>query len=405
VIESYAPGVDTPFSPADLRVLDYSKSNTISLQWQDRASNETGYQVWRAADGGTYNLLATLPANSTSYVDNGLPNNTAYDYIVRAVNGSIYSVFSSPVRGYTYATTVFINLNNSTSPDPGAPFNSLNWVYRSLGVVWNNFNDDKGNKTNIGLSEPVNWDEVETNGDVTGNNSGIFPDNAIVQSWLNFVGDSSYLVLTGLDVSKTYDLVLFGSCTDDNTQNSTSIYQVNGKTSMLNAHLNNTGTVTMFGIQPDQNGNASIGVNAYDSSNSSYSMIGVIIIKGYTPSTNTISQPPVSTATGTTTLDASAARFADSASDAANPIAAYPNPFAESYTLQVPATMGDNVTVTMSDASGRTVYVKRFEGLFQGNNYLNIVPDETLTHGLYFVRVIYGSGTNNNAKVFKVLKK
>src|SRR5260221_7406312 len=45
VIEAYTPGNVVPFSPADLRTLDFAKSNTVPLQWQDRAINETGYEV------------------------------------------------------------------------------------------------------------------------------------------------------------------------------------------------------------------------------------------------------------------------------------------------------------------------------------------------------------------------
>ncbi|MEI9942587.1 MAG: fibronectin type III domain-containing protein [Chitinophagaceae bacterium] len=113
VIQSYTPGVVSVFGPSDLRVIDYSATNTIALQWQDRADNETNYEVWRAADGGSYSLLTTLPANTTSYSNINLSANTYYNYIVRARNGGTNSAYSNAVRAHTYASTVFINVNTN----------------------------------------------------------------------------------------------------------------------------------------------------------------------------------------------------------------------------------------------------------------------------------------------------
>lgn len=413
VIESYdsSSSATAPFSPGDLRTLDYAQSNTIALQWQDRADNETGYEIWRANDGGSYSLLTTLPANTTAYVDSSLPSNTAYDYVVRAVKASGASVYSNPVKGYTYASTVFINMNNSSSPNPGAPFNSLNWLYRSLGTVWNNFKDETGAVSNIGMIQPTNWDEVETNGWVAGNatgnypkQAGIFPDKAVIQSFLNFVGNTSYLTVTGLDMSKTYDFTLFGSCADDNTQNSTSRYTINGKSSLLNAHFNNSGTVTMFGIVPDENGSVNITVDAYDSSNSSFSMLGILIIKGYTPTINGVVAAPASTQVITTAIGTTANRFSntDSAQNI-QPLKAYPNPFNDYFDLSVPAQQGENVVVQMVDAGGRTMYMQTFENLMDGSNLLRIQPGTRTTSGFYFVRVIYVK--QGQQKTLKVIKR
>ncbi len=55
------------------------KAYVVRLEWAD-VSNETGYSVYR--DGG---LLATLPANSTTYTDNP-PFGGPYTYAVEAFN-------------------------------------------------------------------------------------------------------------------------------------------------------------------------------------------------------------------------------------------------------------------------------------------------------------------------------
>jgi hypothetical protein len=408
VIESYTPGSSTPFAPADLRKQDYSKTGTVALQWQDRANNETGYEVWRAPDGGSYAKLATLPANSTSYVDSSLPVNTAYDYIVRAVNGTLFSPYSNPVRGYTYESTVFVFMNRVWAPPynfPSAPppFNNLNWIYQQLGTVWNNFGDEHGLPTNVGMIQPVEWDEVDPFGASTGNNSGVFPDVAMDQGWLDFVGDSSYVTFTGLDASKAYDITMFGSCTDDPTGNASAVYTINGQAGVLNGHLNTSGTLTFFGITPDANGNVSIGVKAYDSSNSSFAVLGTVVIKGYTPPVNMVSPAPGGAMVVPTAEVGTAAMLPmqDSAGD--KPLMAYPNPFDRIFNLIVPASGDDNVLISVTDVGGHLLYAQRFGGLVQGDNVLMIQTREPLPAGLYIVNVLYVK--ENQRKVIKLIRR
>jgi large repetitive protein len=411
VIEAYNPATTVIFSPGDLRKLDYSKTGTIALQWQDRATNETGYEVWRAPDGGSYVKLATLAAGSTSYVDNNIAPSTTYDYTVRTLKGTAHSAFSNPVKGYTYDNAVFLFMNRTwTSSMPHAsapaPFNNLNWNYPSVPNVWYNFTDENGLPTNIGASQPDAWDEVECCGAGTGNNSGVFPDAAMNQDWLNFQGDSSWVIYTGLDVAKTYDITVFASVTDDNTGNASTKYTITGsgtQQGVLNAHLNTSGTLTFFGVQPDGGGNVTIGVRAYDSSNSSFGTLGVVVIKGYTPSTGTITQPPIGTQETTTGLEGTATSFVNQDSVIVKPLTAYPNPFDQSFNLSVPATEGDKILVSVMDVTGRVLYQKEFENLYQGDNTILIAPNTSLAKGFYFVSVLYMN--KNERQLIKMIKK
>ncbi|MHA4808118.1 fibronectin type III domain-containing protein [Flavitalea flava] len=405
VIESYTPASVATLSPADLRVLDYAASNTVSLQWQDRSSNETGYQVWRAADGGTYSLLTSLPANSTSYTDAGLSANSSYNYIVRAVNGTNYSTFSNPVRGYTYSPAVFINFASSASAAP-APWNNLNWVY-GLGAFWNNFNDETGVPTNIGMVQPVKVDGMVSPGVNTGNNSGIFPDKVMAEGFGMFPGDTTYVVLNGLNLARKYDITVFASLTNYPGENST-VYMVNGQTCLLNSLNNSTGTLTIFGLVPDQNGQIRISFTGYPTA--TFGLLGAMIVKGYTPSVNPISPAPATAIVTPGAVTATASRFTTTADSTNNsllngmrPLTAYPNPFDQDFTLLVPALAGDKVLVTITDVSGIQIYQKRWEGLYQGNNQLRIQPAGQVTTGIYFVTVNYIN--RNDRQTLKVMKK
>jgi len=71
-------------APGELRyAYDCSGGVTrISITWQDKANNETGYRIYR----GT-NLIADLPAGTTTY-DDIAPAPGSYQYIVAAYNST-----------------------------------------------------------------------------------------------------------------------------------------------------------------------------------------------------------------------------------------------------------------------------------------------------------------------------
>lgn len=73
---SYAP----PAAPGNLVAAPVA-FNQVTLTWVDNAGNETSYEVWR--NGA---LLTTLGVNAVTYVDNTVTENTAYSYLVKAVN-------------------------------------------------------------------------------------------------------------------------------------------------------------------------------------------------------------------------------------------------------------------------------------------------------------------------------
>ena len=407
VIEAYTP-TTTPLAPADLRVLDFRKAGTVPLQWQDRASNEMGYEVWRAPHGGSYSLLKSLPANSTTYTDSALAADVSYDYVVRAT-GPANSAFSNPVLGYTYANSVYIFLNRVWAPpynfpSAPAPFNNLNWIYQSLNTEWDNFKDENSLPTNVGMLQPTEWDEVDPFGASTGNDSGIYPDLAMSQGWLDFPGTVSYVTITGLDASKLYDFTLFGSCTDAPNNNASGLYTINGQTGILNAYYNTSGTLTFFNVAPDAFGNVNIWLKSYDSAGASFAVLGNIAVKGHTPAAGTVSNAPASTIVSNVATATANSLTLNAVSNTADvkPLQAFPNPFNDFFNLNVPAQSGDNVLVVLTDVSGKTVYNQRFENLFDGNNLLRIQPSGALPTGAYYVKVIYTN--RSEQKVIQLLK-
>jgi hypothetical protein len=255
------------------------------------------------------------------------------------------------------------------------------------------------------MVQPVKVDGMVAPGVNTGNNSGVFPDKVLFEGFGMFPGDTTYVVLNNLDVSKTYDITLTASLTNYPGENST-VYMVNGKSYLLNSLNNSTGTLTIFGLQPDGNGELKISLTGY--STATFGLLGAMVIKGYTPSTSAITPPPVSALATTTAQTSTARQLSGSAIDNSNSLEnaelkAYPNPFGDYFMLTVPAKSGDKVQIVVLDMSGRPVLQQRFENLLEGANVLRIQPAGLLTKGIYIVRVLYGD--KSMQKTIKLIKQ
>lgn len=64
---------------------------SLRLNWSDFPATETGYIVRRTTDNVNYEVVGSLPANSTTFADSGLKPNTHYTYLVNAVNEGRFS--------------------------------------------------------------------------------------------------------------------------------------------------------------------------------------------------------------------------------------------------------------------------------------------------------------------------
>jgi hypothetical protein len=90
-----------------------SPSSSLTVNWNDNATNETNYVVERSTNGTNFTVIATLGANATSYNEVGLTPDTQYYYRVKATNASESSVYTS-------------NTSVTTPPVPSAPTKAIN---------------------------------------------------------------------------------------------------------------------------------------------------------------------------------------------------------------------------------------------------------------------------------------
>ncbi len=69
-----------PQNPTNL-VLKALSQTSVSLQWHDNATDETGFKIYR----GTH-LIHTTSENVTTFIDKGLTPNTTYTYTIKATD-------------------------------------------------------------------------------------------------------------------------------------------------------------------------------------------------------------------------------------------------------------------------------------------------------------------------------
>ncbi len=395
VIQSYDASASI-LSPADLRITD-TKRNAVSLQWQDRSYNETGFQIWRADDSNsTYALLKTVAANTVSYKDLNLTANKSYYYTVKAVTGSVSSNFSNVIVGHTLAYAVYVNFTAAKLAH--SPWNNTD-APPQVGLMFNNFYDETDHQTSLSMTDETEFAGDYNQGMNTGNNSGVYPDSVLAESYIVFPGQSGVLNLTGLNVNMKYNFTFTGSA--QVTGDINSAYTINDKTVLLDASLNTKGTVTMYDVVPDSNGEVNI-IVAPGTATAISALIGAVVIQGFDAASLAIPVAPALQSIAVARTDNAAKKQGLQQNFKDIQIKAYPNPFINNYNLYVNANQNENVNVEMYTMAGKLVYVNKFYNLIKGENTLKIQPNFAAT-GVYVVRLISENG--GQVKILKVVKQ
>ncbi len=397
----------TPIAPSTLKAFGKSK-NQMTLTWDDNSMIETGYEVWRSGtENGTYTLMGTTAANVVTYQDNGLAANATYFYKVRSIAGAQQSPFSNIAKGVTFAYSLFVNFNRD-NPAP-APWNNANNVPVENATY--NLLNDGGNNSGISYTIIQNFSGENPSGMVTGNNSGVYPDNVIRSSWWLDLGVTAKLRVQGLNQSQAYTFVFFGS--RDGGGDRTTVYAVNGKFVTLNCSFNTSQTVQLENIVPDENGEVVIEVNLGNASTFGY--LGALVIHGYNATgaapTGLDVIPPATQQLRIGTVQAigsesgNAAKSAQDDQLAANVIdvTAYPNPFIHNLNLEVKNNGNTKrLTARVFDMSGRLVHNRVLGEFGKGTHRISLSQLETLKTGMYVLLV---TDDKNNGKSVKIIKQ
>ncbi len=137
VIDNSSPGAVPP-KVQGLEAFNVQKSQ-LTLNWIDPvvAIKESGYEIWRKAEGEElFSLITVTKANKSSYTDTDLLPGTEYTYIMRSYNS----------QGASEVSDAIVVLTDSDQNPPSAPsqliITSLNNF--STGLEWLEATDDVG---------------------------------------------------------------------------------------------------------------------------------------------------------------------------------------------------------------------------------------------------------------------
>ncbi|HKD37653.1 MAG TPA: fibronectin type III domain-containing protein, partial [Pirellulales bacterium] len=123
-----------PAQPTNLHITQLT-TTTVGLAWQIPPTNDDGVKIFRRdTTTSLYSLIATLPANTTSYTDTGLTPGSLHDYDVQTYNIGGFSgpasieltLLTTAPTGLTAVSGNNQILLNWTAPSGAATFN----IYR-----------------------------------------------------------------------------------------------------------------------------------------------------------------------------------------------------------------------------------------------------------------------------------
>ncbi len=294
VIQSY-PTNAKPITPTTLTATAQSRTK-IKLDWKDNAGNETAYRVYRSQSPNTgYSLIATLGANSSSYVDNTVVKNRTYYYKVLTVKGELTSEYSNMAWATTYEFLVYINFvgNETRYTYPGTPWNNTKIAAYS-GYTFANLKNDAGGNTTVDLIIDQ-WPSDGGNNDLgisTGNNSGIYPDAVLKAFYFLEANTTAKMRIAELDPNYQYSFIFLGSG-DPNiglfktSGNLTTDYTFGQTTITQNALGNTSETVQLDGLVPDANREIAFEIKShkFGSVSANYAIFNTLVIGAYTPET------------------------------------------------------------------------------------------------------------------------
>lgn len=141
----------TPAAPTDLE--SELVGFDVTLTWVDQSDNEESFILERQVDGGDYEVLATLPLNTESFVDSNLQPLHTYTYRVKARNSFGDSDYSNETSEYVAEQSITISLKQGVDGYEGcrdAYLESANPTYNYGGDPYNGVQNSP--KTNMVIS-------------------------------------------------------------------------------------------------------------------------------------------------------------------------------------------------------------------------------------------------------------
>jgi hypothetical protein len=213
VYTSEATVTTLPNAPTSLTATAAS-ATSITLNWTDASSKETGYDIERSLTSGSgFSVVGTAAANAVTYTDASLTTGTTYYYRLKSKVGTVGSVYSSVVSAVASIIAPTVSSSN-------LQFSNVNLT--SLTLTWTPGN---GQRRIVILREyGSSISRSPTNGQSnTANSDKSLAQNLGEHNFLVYDGIGSSVTITGLINSTAYAVGVF----EYNGTDATSMYLIN----------------------------------------------------------------------------------------------------------------------------------------------------------------------------------
>lgn len=341
-----------------------------------------------ALAAGTYPIVITyfqkLDASTITLSWNTPQTNNTFTLVPDSAFAS-----SSSSGGNNLPAPFAAYINYNVDFPAASPWNNTS-VLPYAGFALTNLLNDSNNSTGVNMTLVTNFTGVNPEGMITGNNSGVYPDNVMRSSYYVDHGDTALLKIDGLNQAMLYKFTFFGS--RDATGDRTTIYSIGSQQVSLNATGNISNTVEIHDIVPD--GDGAVYITVYDPQSSLFGYLNSLVIEAYNPQqlrVRNISQPDNLINSLSLEQDNKAVKV-------------FPNPFANEVTLQLALSKSvPKMQVIITDVAGRIIYSQAFSNITKGFWQQQLNVGNVLHKGIYFLQVkgIEEAGT----KAVKIIKR
>ncbi|MEO1053271.1 MAG: PA14 domain-containing protein [Bacteroidota bacterium] len=371
--------------------------NSIQLSWNDNASEEEQYYIYRSntANDTDFVLVDSVGQDVNSYMDNGLSAGTIYYYKVQAELPTTLSGFSNTASGGTVAFSIYVNINGDPIYDAPTPWNNLSRT-PDTGDVFVGFSNSLGIPTGMRIFTEQGMQGSNDWGTSTGDDSGIYPDLVMQSFFFNDAFDpAGQYRIQGLEQGFRYNFTFFGAI-----QTGFSIFTnfTIGDETVTNSQSNNISeAVSINGVVPNQNNEVLVQVQ--EASGSRWAIFNAMVVDAFPVDPN----GGVTSRANNGITDAGIyGNVREVRQGISNPITTlYPNPATSNLNVRVTdASLGD-IQFTIVDLMGKVAYQGTFSN-DQVNNEFQINLDELgLNNGVYIMKAVFADTQTFTYRIIK----
>ena len=138
ITASTLSSTDQPIGEPYNLALSRTSRSSLTITWQDNATNESGFLLYRSRFASEAPTIIPLPPNTTSFIDSNIAGFASFFYRIQAVNGPVAGDLSAQLAA---------PVNLSTSPPPAPKNLAADVSTQRVFLTWRDNSTDEDNFT------------------------------------------------------------------------------------------------------------------------------------------------------------------------------------------------------------------------------------------------------------------